>query len=129
MTANQIKLIRDDSMNKDKPLIIIYDNDKVIYDNIQNHFPIIWDDSNEVFHKIELNDDYESRASMPYAISTYCYDCVQQIKVGETVKGCVEFLTNKANLLGKKKKDVCDNLLAKISVVNQPIPASLPRET
>ena len=127
MTKEQIKAIRD-GIGKDKPLTIVYDNDKIVYDNVKDQFPIIWDDESELFYQIGVNNDYYAQVKIPYNISVYTYECTQDILVGVSVADCINFIKDKGSSLTEQQKKKCENLLSCLGVNNITIPATAPKE-
>ena len=121
MNLEQIKKIRDD-VGKGKPLTIVYDNDKVIYDNVQDQFPVIWDDNKELLYQIGVDNYFHNQKKTPYIILAYTYECIQEIIIGSTVVDCIDFLKQEGGSLTTEQKKKCEDLMAKIGVANIPNP-------
>lgn len=98
MTKEQIIKFRDE-IGKETPMKVICDNEHFFYDNLDEYFPIIWDDDNEVLIQIQPNNhDQYSAPRLPYRISISMYEHIQFIEAYVDMKMAVKSIDNLKSL-------------------------------
>ena len=101
MTLENIKKFRD-GIAKGRPFVITCDNEHIFYDNIEDGFPIIWDDDALVLIQLRPNSDYAYHSDK----NTMCldvveYDTIQFMKILLTTAEAVEYLNSVKSKLGE----------------------------
>ena len=100
MTKEQVMYLRDE-VYKDKPVIVVLDNEHNFMDNYPGRCFPIWDDDKEIVTFVETNQESSGMTSsdFPYMIAVASYDFIQSFRFlsdMETVIGI--FKDNKAKL-------------------------------
>ena len=91
MTKEQIVNFRD-KVAKDKMIKIVCDNQHIFYDNIAQYPPVIWDDDNETFTIIRVNQDAGGHDKYPFETVQTSYEHIQFIHCFDTTETAIKLM-------------------------------------
>lgn len=115
-----VKKIRDEAIKNNSPLIVECDNDQIFYDNVQDQFPIVWDDSTESFTTIGVNNDYYNQSDRPFKKVTTDYSMIQYMVVVSKLTDVLDYYNANKSKLSEDKQKYFSGLIAKYGNNNVP---------
>jgi len=99
MNKTDIKKMRDYADKYDIPMIVYGDNEHIFYHNTKDHYPLIWDDNNEVLISFQHNNDTYSQHEYPLDVVCIEYEYIQYCKLLTTREAILGIFNDYKSLL------------------------------
>lgn len=103
MTLENVKKFRDE-IAKNRPFIVVCDNEHIFYTNVEDSIPIAWDDDTESFTVIRPNTNLFAHATQelcPMLVETTEYEHIQFMQVLLTTAEALEVLEKYKDKFGE----------------------------
>lgn len=118
MTKDQVVNFRD-VVAKDKMIKIICDNQHIFYDNIAQYPPIMWDDANEVFTVVRVNQDAGGQDKYPFETVQTSYEMIQFIHCFDTAETALKLKNELGANLTDDQKTHFDKYIAEAAFIRK----------
>lgn len=102
MDKATIKKMRDYADEHDIPMVIYGDNEHLFYHNTKDHYPLIWDDDNNMVFAFQHNNDPYVQQEYPLDIVCIEYEFIQYIKLIANREVALDVFNNHKSLLNEE---------------------------